>query len=185
MWRPCDGWAWRSPGFWGVEGESQRAAKTLGLPKAYRDFEEVLADPSVQAVHLAAPNRLHYDGQGRAEGRQARAVREAAGDELARVGRAGRAGPAKRLAAGVNYNVRFYPLNLEAADMMRRGDLGQVYSINGSYVQDWLFYDTDYNWRVLAEQGGELRAIADIGTHWMDLVHVDHRPGGRGRLADL
>jgi len=77
---------------------------------------------------------------------------------------------ASGLAAGVCYNLRFYPLNLEARDMAQRGDLGAVYAINGSYVQDWLFYDTDYNWRVLADQGGELRAIADIGTHWMDLV---------------
>jgi predicted dehydrogenase len=75
-----------------------------------------------------------------------------------------------RLAAGVNYNVRFYPLCLEARDMVRRGDLGDVYSICGSYVQDWLFYPTDYNWRVLAEEGGALRAVADIGTHWLDLV---------------
>jgi predicted dehydrogenase len=48
--------------------------------------------------------------------------------------------------------------------------LKRAHSISGSYVQDWLFYDTDYNWRVLADQGGALRAIADIGTHWMDLV---------------
>ena len=54
--------------------------------------------------------------------------------------------------------------------MASRGDLGTVFAVNGSYVQDWLFYDTDYNWRVLADQGGQLRAIADIGTHWMDLV---------------
>ena len=56
--------------------------------------------------------------------------------------------------------------------MRRRGELGDVYSVCGSYVQDWLFYPTDYNWRVLAEEGGELRAIADIGTHWLDLVHA-------------
>ena len=54
--------------------------------------------------------------------------------------------------------------------MVRRGDLGQVFSVSGSYVQDWLLYQTDYNWRVLAEEGGELRAVADIGTHWLDLV---------------
>ena len=40
----------------------------------------------------------------------------------------------------------------------------------GSYVQDWLFHETDFNWRVLSEEGGELRAVADIGTHWLDLV---------------
>src|SRR5947209_17239211 len=77
----------------------------------------------------------------------------------------------KKIAAAVCYNVRFYPLNLEAHDMARRGDLGTVYAINGSYTQDWLFYDTDYNWRVLADQGGELRAVGDVGTHWMDLMH--------------
>jgi predicted dehydrogenase len=41
----------------------------------------------------------------------------------------------------------------------------------GSYVQDWLLLPTDYNWRVLAKEGGQLRAIADIGTHWLDLIH--------------
>jgi predicted dehydrogenase len=75
-----------------------------------------------------------------------------------------------RLAAGVCYNVRFYPLNLEAREMIARGDLGRIFAVNGSYVQDWLLYETDYNWRVLADQGGPLRAVADIGTHWMDLV---------------
>jgi predicted dehydrogenase len=75
-------------------------------------------------------------------------------------------------AAGANYNIRYYPLCLEVADMRRRGELGEVYSVCGSYVQNWLFYPTDYNWRVLAEEGGELRAIADIGTHWLDLMHA-------------
>ena len=78
----------------------------------------------------------------------------------------------QRLAAGVNYNIRYYPLNIEASDMMKRGALGRIYSVCGSYVQDWLFHPTDYNWRVLAEEGGELRAIADIGTHWLDLIHA-------------
>jgi predicted dehydrogenase len=74
------------------------------------------------------------------------------------------------LAAGVNYNIRFYPLCLEARERVRSGSLGEIYSIQGSYVQDWLLYPTDYNWRVLAEEGGPLRAVADIGTHWLDLV---------------
>jgi predicted dehydrogenase len=74
------------------------------------------------------------------------------------------------LAAGVCYNVRFYPLNLEARERIARGDLGRIFAVNGSYAQDWLLHETDYNWRVLAEQGGQLRAVADIGTHWMDLI---------------
>jgi predicted dehydrogenase len=72
--------------------------------------------------------------------------------------------------AGVNYNIRYYPLCLEAAQRIRTGAIGDVYHVAGSYVQDWLLYPSDFNWRVLAEEGGELRAVADIGTHWLDLI---------------
>jgi predicted dehydrogenase len=73
-------------------------------------------------------------------------------------------------AAGVAYNIRFYPLCHEAAQRLARGDYGGVLTVQGSYVQDWLLLPTDFNWRVLADEGGDLRALADIGTHWLDLV---------------
>jgi predicted dehydrogenase len=155
------------------KGESELAAKTLGLPKAYRDFDEILGDPSVQVVHIATPNRLHYPMAKAALNagkhvlcEKPLAMNSAESGELVEL--AWRSG----LAAGVNYNIRYYPLNIEAADMMKRGSLGRIYSVCGSYVQDWLFHPTDYNWRVLAEEGGELRAVADIGTHWLDLIHA-------------
>jgi predicted dehydrogenase len=151
--------------------ESQRAMKTLGLPKAYGSLDEVLADPGVQSVHLAVPNVLHYEFAKRviAAGKHVICEKPLAmtaqqSGELVELAKG------KRLAAGVCYNVRFYPLNLEARDRVARGDVGRIFAINGSYVQDWLFHDTDYNWRVLSDQGGALRAVADIGTHWMDLV---------------
>jgi predicted dehydrogenase len=153
--------------------ESQRAAKALGLPKAYKGFDEIVADQSVQAVHIATPNRLHYPMAKAAlnAGKHVMcekplAMNSTESAEL--VGLAKRMG----LAAGVNYNIRYYPLCIEAADRIRRGALGNIYSVCGNYVQDWLLYPTDYNWRVLAEEGGELRAIADIGTHWLDLLGV-------------
>src|SRR5271165_253130 len=151
--------------------ESQRAMTSLGLPKAYSSLDEVLADASVQSVHLAVPNVLHYDFAKRviAAGKhliceKPLAMTSQQSGELVELAKG------KRLAAGVCYNVRFYPLNLEARDRVARGEVGRIFAINGSYVQDWLFHDTDYNWRVLADQGGALRAVADIGTHWMDLV---------------
>jgi predicted dehydrogenase len=153
------------------QAESDSARQALGLPKAYRNLDEILADDAVDAVHLAVPNVLHYEFAKKALGagkhvmcEKPLAMNSAESAELAEL-----AG-SKDLAAAVCYNIRFYPLNLEARDMAARGDLGEVYTVNGSYVQDWLFYDTDYNWRVLADQGGRLRAVADIGTHWMDLV---------------
>jgi predicted dehydrogenase len=153
------------------DAESQRAKKTLGLPKAYGSLDEVLADSTVQTVHLAVPNVLHYEFAKRAitAGKHVLCEKPLAmtskeSGELVELAKG------KKLAAAVCYNVRFYPLNLEARDRVARGDVGKIYAVNGSYTQDWLFYDTDYNWRVLSDQGGELRAVADIGTHWMDLV---------------
>ena len=152
--------------------ESNKAARTLGLAKAYGSFDEILSDNSVNAVHIATPNRLHCSMAKAAlqAGKHVMcekplAMNSVESAELVAV--AQRSG----LAAGVNYNIRYYPLCLEAGERVRGGQIGQVYSICGSYVQDWLLYHTDYNWRVLAEEGGELRAIADIGTHWLDLIH--------------
>jgi predicted dehydrogenase len=153
------------------DAESQSACRNLGLPKAYRSLDEVLADPGVQAVHLAVPNVLHYPFAKRAlaAGKHVLCEKPLAmtpqeSGELVELAKG------RPLAAGVCYNIRFYPLNLESRQRVRSGSLGKVFSVNGSYVQDWLLYETDYNWRVLAEQGGELRAVADIGTHWIDLV---------------
>jgi predicted dehydrogenase len=151
--------------------KSKAAAEALGLEKGYADFAEILKDRGVQAVHLAVPNRLHYAMAKEAlnAGKHVMcekplAMTSAESAELVEL--AGRSG----LAAGVCYNIRFYPLNLQARQMARGGQIGPVYSVVGSYVQDWLLYETDYNWRVLADQGGALRAVADIGTHWMDLI---------------
>jgi len=74
------------------------------------------------------------------------------------------------LAAAVNYNIRYYPLCLEAASRVSDGDVGDIFHFSASYVQDWLFHPTDFNWRVLNEDGGALRAVSDIGTHAMDLL---------------
>jgi len=151
--------------------ESQRAQRRLALPRAYASFDELLADPEVQAVHLAVPNVWHYDMAKRAlaAGKHVMCEKPLAMNSVQSAELVALA-QSKPLAAGVCYNVRFYPLNLEVRDRIARGDLGTIYAVNGSYVQDWLLYDTDYNWRLLADQGGALRAVADIGTHWMDLV---------------
>jgi predicted dehydrogenase len=74
------------------------------------------------------------------------------------------------VAAGVNYNIRYYPLCIESAQRVRGGEVGDLFHVAGSYCQDWLFHETDFNWRVLSEEGGALRAVADIGTHWLDLI---------------
>src|SRR5260221_12734723 len=70
----------------------------------------------------------------------------------------------------ISYTLRFYPAVLQLRKLVQQGELGEIIHINGSYMQDWLFKDTDYNWRLLPKEGGKLRAVADIGTHWLDMA---------------
>lgn len=155
------------------EAESKRAAASLALPKAYGSYEEVLSDPDVTSVHIATPNRLHFPMAKQAieAGKHVfcekpLAMTSAESGELVELAK--KAG----VAAAVNYNNRYYPINLHARQMRESGELGDVYHVCGNYAQDWLFHQTDYNWRVLSEEGGELRAVSDIGTHWLDLLHA-------------
>ena len=151
--------------------KSRRAAAELNIPKAYSDFSELLADGQIEAVHITSPNRHHYEQASQAlqAGKHVHCEKPLAMTS-AESGAFVKLASDSGLAAGVNYNMRFYPLNWEVRAMIRSGALGDIHSITGSYVQDWLLYPTDYNWRVLSGEGGKLRAVADIGTHWLDLI---------------
>ncbi len=70
----------------------------------------------------------------------------------------------------VNFNYRQYASVQNLQVIVANGDLGKVNIVHGSYLQDWLLYDTDFNWRLASEVGGISRSIADIGSHWCDTV---------------
>lgn len=151
--------------------KSDAAAELLGLPIGYGSLDEILADNSVDAVHLTSPNRFHFE--------QAKSVINAGKHVMCEKPLAMNSIESRELVelanqsqvvAGVAYNMRFYPLCHEAAARAGSEDFGDVLHVTGSYVQDWLLKQTDFNWRVIAEDGGELRAVADVGTHWLDLV---------------
>lgn len=160
----------------GIAGSSpERAhafARRHGIAKVYQSFEQALADSSVQAMHLCVPNRHHFPMARAAllAGKHVMcekplAMNSGESSELVRLAQEN-----PHLAAAVNYNIRYYPLCVEARERVRAGGFGRLLHIAGSYSQDWLLWPTDYNWRVLASEGGDLRAMADIGTHWLDLV---------------
>src|SRR5262245_32412055 len=148
--------------------KGRKAAEALGIAKAYDTYADLLADRDVHAVHLASPNRLHFEEckLALAAGKHVvcekpLAMTAAETSELVALAQA------TPVVTAVCYNIRFYPLCLEARQRIAEGELGDIYHVTGSYVQDWLLYDTDFNWRVLAEDGGPLRVVADIGTHWL------------------
>jgi predicted dehydrogenase len=159
----------------GIAGSSRdRAlpkARALGLSKVYDAFESLIADPLINVVHITSPNHLHYPQVKAAllagkhvvcEKPLAMNSKESA--ELAVLARE------KNLINAVNFNIRFYPIAQHARSVVQSGNIGDVFIIQGSYLQDWLLLPTDWNWRLEPELGGEMRAVSDIGSHWLDLV---------------
>ncbi len=152
------------------ERGSQRA-DALGVARAYPSLEDLLDDATVQVVHVTSPNHLHVP-QARqilAAGRHVvcekpLAMTAAESAELVRFA------DASGLVSAVNFNIRFYPLNQHLRQAVAEGALGDVRLVTGRYFQDWLLHETDWNWRLEPDKGGALRAVGDIGSHWLDLM---------------
>lgn len=147
------------------------AAEKYGIPEAFADYRELLRSPNVDVVHIASPNRFHCEMSLAALRAGKHVVCEKPlAMNTRETGQIAQLARSRGTVFAVNYNVRFYPAVLALHRAVARGELGEIIHVNGSYLQDWLFKDTDYNWRLLPQEGGKLRAVADIGTHWMDTV---------------
>lgn len=151
--------------------KSEAVAQALGIARGYGSLDELLSDPDVDVVHVTSPNALHLP--------QALAAVEAGKNVICEkplgidVTQGRQLVDAARLAGVVNatcFNIRFYPVLHEAHELVRNGALGEPRFLTGSYHQDWLMYPTDWNWRLEDSKGGSLRAVADIGSHWLDLL---------------
>jgi predicted dehydrogenase len=160
----------------GLLGSSPRRAQamadSLAIPRVYHDFDELLGDDRVGVVHVASPNSYHFEHARRVleSGRHLVCEKPLATSARETAALCALAGARPSQAAAVNYNIRYYPLCREMRERITSGALGRVLSVAGSYVQDWLLYPDDYNWRVEPDGHTNLRAVADIGTHWMDLA---------------
>jgi predicted dehydrogenase len=149
-------------------------AKSIGVENSTSDYKTILADPAIQAVHVCTPNALHYPISKEAmEAGKAvlceKPLALTAAEAADLVDTASRTGVVNCL----NHNLRYYPIPQQIREMIAAGELGEVLSVQGTYSQDWLLYDTDYNWRIERQDNGALRAVGDIGSHWMDMIqHV-------------
>ena len=145
-------------------------AEQLGIPKYFGSFSELLNE-NIDCVHICTPNFLHFEMAKTALLAGKHVVCEkplattiAEGEELLALANE------KGLIHAVHFNIRYYPLVRQMKVMREKGELGEIYSIIGSYLQDWLFYSTDYNWRLEPDLSGKSKAVADIGSHLMDLL---------------
>jgi len=147
------------------------AAEKHHIPKVYPEADALIADPKIEVIHNCAPNNVHFDINRRAilSGKEVLSEkplslnsRESA--ELVRLAKE------HNTLTAIDFCYRYYPVVQEAAVRARRGDLGEVRAFVGHFLQDWLFYETDYSWRLDPKVAGGANVIADLGSHWCDLV---------------
>jgi predicted dehydrogenase len=162
----------------GLAGTNIALARRLGadfsIPAVAADYREILRDPAIDAVHICTPNALHYfmvmdaleAGKHVVCEKPLATTVEQAQELVALAERKG-------LRSCVCHNLRAYPLVQHLRYMIKTGELGKILSVQGAYLQDWLLYDTDWNWRIDSRMGGPSRCMADVGSHWFDLAeHV-------------
>ena len=153
------------------EEKARQFGASIGVARTTGDYRGLLQDASIDAVHVLAPNALHYP--------MCRDALQASKHVLCEkpftitvseardlVDRAAHTD----LAHCIQHNLRYYPVVQQIRCMIQHGDLGEILIVQGTYSQDWLLYDTDWNWRVESELNGALRAMGDIGSHWMDMI---------------
>ena len=155
----------------GVVGSTPERARSKAIAPVYESVDALLEDERLDVVHLTTPNNLHHPQvkQALAAGKHVvcekpLAVTSAESEELVEL--AAQAG----LVNCTNFNIRFYPVVQEARERVKAGEVGKVWNVHGGYLQDWLALPTDWNWRLEPERAGDLRAVGDIGSHWMDLT---------------
>jgi predicted dehydrogenase len=172
-----------------IAGRNQTAARRLGdafsVP-VMTDYRQVLRDPAIEAVHICTPNAQHFSMATEALQAGKHVICEkpltttvAQAEEL--VALAARQGVRNCTC----HNLRYYPMVQQMRRLREAGDLGDILVLQGTYSQDWLLYDTDWNWRVETKAGGPSRCMADIGSHWFDMA--EHITGLRvsSLCADL
>ncbi|MEP9184380.1 Gfo/Idh/MocA family protein [Enterobacter ludwigii] len=151
--------------------QAQEKARQLNVPHAYGNVETLLAHPDLHVVHNCTPNHLHAEinrqilraGKHVFSEKPLCMTPEEARELVALAEQAG-------VVHGVSFVYRQFAMVRQAASMRREGSLGRLFATHGSYLQDWMLLETDYNWRVDAALGGASRTVADIGSHWCDTV---------------
>jgi predicted dehydrogenase len=158
-----------------VAGASDERARDFGqsvsIERTSGDYRKMLEDKEIEAVHILTPNSMHLP--------MTKAALEAGKHVLCEKPLAMSSAEAqqmldlaenRKLAHATNHNLRYYPMVQQIRAMIAAGELGEIHTVQGTYYQDWLLYDTDFNWRIDSKANGPLRAMGDIGSHWMDMI---------------
>ena len=141
------------------------------IEKFYTDYREMLEKEELEVVHNCTPNNFHYDVNCQilrkgchVYSEKPLTIHSFEGERLVTLAEE------RGLKTAVNFNYRNNLMVQEMQQRVKKGQLGNLSHIQVEYLQDWLLYDTDFDWRVQKDKGGESRAVADIGSHCFDTI---------------
>ncbi len=153
-----------------AQGAKEKAAE-LFVPRGYDDYKEMIDKEDLDAVHICTPNFLHHEMAMYAIAKGvAVMVEKPFTVTLKEAQELDAFAKEKKIVAGVNHTLRMFPQVMEMKALMEKGEVGDVFAVHGCYLQDWLYFDTDWNWRLESAVSGKTRAFSDIGSHWIDMV---------------
>lgn len=148
---------------------AQKEAEKLGL-KAYQNLNELLEDNAVTSVHQCGPNDIHSSyNLACINARKHVFSEKPLGISVTECQEQLRAVKKIKLRHAVNFTYRGYTAVQTMRELVQAGEIGEIKYIRGHYLQDWLLFDSDYNWRVEGSKT-ETRAVADIGSHLADMT---------------
>lgn len=146
-------------------------AKELFVEHGYDDYREMIDKESLDAVHICTPNNTHYEMAMYAMEHGVNVMLEKPftitieeAEKLCSYAKE------HQIVTGVNHSLRMNPQVQQMKAMVQSGEVGDIYAVTGCYLQDWLYLDSDWSWRLEPELSGKTRAFSDIGTHWIDMV---------------
>ncbi len=151
--------------------DAKQVAESLDIPEFTGDYQTILDRNDIDVVHVCTPNHLHYpmvkaclEHGKNVLCEKPLALNSEQAEDLLKLAKE------KNLKCAVNYNLRYYPMIQELKARNAQSDGERIFALQGSYLQDWLQNETDYSWRLESNLSGASRAVADIGTHWMDMA---------------
>jgi predicted dehydrogenase len=150
---------------------AQKFAENAGIDFATGNLKDVLDRKEIAAVHICTPNVDHFPMSLAAiEAGKAVLCEKPLTMTVDEARRLVDAAKARNAVNCVQHNLRYYPVVQQIRQMILAGDLGDIMIVQGTYSQDWLLYETDWNWRLDTKANGKLRVMGDIGSHWMDMI---------------
>lgn len=151
--------------------DAKALANTYGIENYFNTIEDLIAYGDIDVVHVCTPNYLHYP--------MAKKLLEAnfnvfcekplslTSEEALELSELAKA---RNLKTAVNLNYRGNVMVKQMRHLIKTKEIGRPLLAQGQYIQDWLMFDTDYDWHFDPKLVGPSRAIADIGTHLFDFV---------------